>query len=378
MNITRNNYEEFFMLYADNELTAAQRETVEAFIGANPDLQHELALFHQFKVSPDTAVVFNNKTALMKPEEGHLNITATDYESFFVLYADDELTNNEKAGVEDFVYRNPQLQDAFELLQQVKLTPDTSIVFENKESLYRKEKDDKVVPFRWWRLAAAAAVILFVSGIFWLNKDKKNDQQAIAGNNPVVKPVKQPSPQTTEKKAAGKDIRNEQPAKETIALTGIKKDNQQEKNTRAARAIAVAPGKEMNRNRKTVPAVQAPEIHDEIAGLNKKEFKNADIHPIHEQPKSVEPEKNLLAAGANALPDQPSIILNPNENDNQKAVFASFNNDNVEVLNTSVNTKSSLRGFLRKASRLIAKKTNGNDDGNRKGILIGGFEIAVR
>ena len=42
--LTRDNYEEYFLLYVDNELTPEQKAAVEAFVLLHPDLKDELDL----------------------------------------------------------------------------------------------------------------------------------------------------------------------------------------------------------------------------------------------------------------------------------------------------------------------------------------------
>ena len=56
MNINRNNYEEYFLLYADNELSAAEKNMVEMFVKQNTDLEEEFIMFQQSVVKPDNTI----------------------------------------------------------------------------------------------------------------------------------------------------------------------------------------------------------------------------------------------------------------------------------------------------------------------------------
>ena len=97
MNINRHNYEEFFILYMDNELSSEDRRMVEDFVQHHPDLKEELELLMQYKLVPDELVVFENKETLIK---GDAIINVANYEEYFLSYIDDELTTAQKAAVE--------------------------------------------------------------------------------------------------------------------------------------------------------------------------------------------------------------------------------------------------------------------------------------
>ena len=68
MEINRNNYESFFLLYLDGELMASQQVAVEKFLGENADLQKEFFLLKQTVLSPSD-VVFEPKELLFRKEE---------------------------------------------------------------------------------------------------------------------------------------------------------------------------------------------------------------------------------------------------------------------------------------------------------------------
>ncbi|HSC36322.1 MAG TPA: hypothetical protein VLD19_00575 [Chitinophagaceae bacterium] len=386
MNINRHNYESFFLLYVDHELTAAEQKAVEEFVQQNPDLEKELSLLQQSVFLPDNHASFAGKEQLFKGEPTRQGIHAGNYETFFVLYADNELSVEEKRAVEAFVYHHPQYQGELELLQAVRLAPDTSVVFEDKQSLYRKEKDDKAVPFPWWRIAAAAMVLLLL-GIWWMTREKPADPGAVAlkpgqQTAPVAKTdtpagqvlrpgeIVKPAPVSPDMASDGKDAPNKQPdnntlpahpkkddAPQELAQTPVVSQPTQQPNTVPEKKLIAAIGTEpdVNEGRDNVPAL--PEHPRNTIGR---------INIIAEKPGLKNQEENNAAE------------TNPN------AMYASnnSNNDRIDETNTSVTKKNTLRGLFRKASRIIAKK-NGivntdDDDDDRKHILIGGFAIAVK
>jgi hypothetical protein len=56
MIINRHNYEECFILYWDNELSASQKQAVENFVKENQDLQEEFNILGQTRFVPDNNI----------------------------------------------------------------------------------------------------------------------------------------------------------------------------------------------------------------------------------------------------------------------------------------------------------------------------------
>src|SRR5690242_1558565 len=109
MNIDRHNYEEFFLLYIDNELSMADKKQVEFFVKENPDLEEEFLMLQQSKLIADDNVMFEGKEMLMKNETE--SISMNNYEEWLVQYTDDELNATERKEVEEFAAANEGVQE---------------------------------------------------------------------------------------------------------------------------------------------------------------------------------------------------------------------------------------------------------------------------
>ncbi len=93
-----------------------------------------------------------------------MNINRDNYEEYFLLYIDRELSADEQQVLESFVRRNPDLEKELERLKQTVAPPPVS-VFENKDILLREEKKRRFLPVFWTRIAAALVILLTGAGV---------------------------------------------------------------------------------------------------------------------------------------------------------------------------------------------------------------------
>ncbi len=177
MNINRNNYEDFFLLYADGELRADERKAVEDFVAENEDLRIELDML-QATILPNEEISFADKSFLYKEIVFDNNL-----QKQLLLKIDNELGEKELANVNAQISTKVEVQKEYESLLRTKLDATEKIVFEEKHLLYKRERDNVVV-FRFARWAAAAALIGFglFFGLKFFGGQQSNPNTEIANN----------------------------------------------------------------------------------------------------------------------------------------------------------------------------------------------------
>jgi len=374
MKITRHNYEEFFLLYVDNELGSEDRRMVEEFVQLHPDLKEELELLSQFKFTPDNDIVFENKEELLKVN----GETPASYEESLLLYIDNELTAEQKEMVEQLVSTNPAAKKDLELLQQTRLQPET-IVFTNKESLYRKEEKVRSLPIRWWRAAAAILILALGLTTALVLNNKSTDGEEPVAKNPGTQ---QPTPA---------DNKVDQPVKEAMAdnnnsITPANPESSTGKDDKQSVAPAYAQKNSVTeKENKQTQKIISPINNPLPAQKEEAVMANNNNKPTNNLPT---PDNNPYVNGENPVvakvntPNEKMEIKNIPAVTNQPAppsniIQASYNNNQEELVQND-GKKNKLRGLFRKAARTFEKRTDidPTDDDNR--LLVGGFAIKLK
>ncbi len=394
MNINRFNYEEYFLLYVDNELSTEERREVDSFVRENSDLREELEMLMQSVIRPDKKLIFDNKASLIKTASPVNPVNEINCEEYFILYGDNELTNEEKDWVEQFVYRHPQFQASFELFQAARLETPSEIVFPHKESLYRQEKDDRVIVMRWWKIAVAAAIVLaFTGSAYYLFSDKQ--EQPGNGGFAHTKPgsetngIKPGKDSQTKESATGNPSTPEEvqvaqaPAinPEPANLPQRIIAHRQEQPGQTLLAVNTQPVQE--EDPASTDAVTAKKIippSNLSTGTTVKPIELAHIETPADNPVSATEGRRVVAIDVEKSFEE--LAPNDRRAENNYAQFAS-NDDRIEVLNTTVSNKGKARGFFRKLGRVVDKATNfgsGNDQpaSDKKGVRIASFQIALK
>ncbi len=387
MNINRHNYETFFLLYVDKELSAAERKAVEVFVSENPDLQMELGLLQETVVKADDIVLDKKDWLYMKE-----NITAL--QESLLLYAHDELYAADKKTVEALLTIDKAAQTEWNILQQTKLQPDMDVVFADKQSLYRKEPA-RIVAFKWWR-AAAAAVLLGIA--LWTGVSVYKNASTTRTGTEGLANTKETNPGQikTDTGSGNTTVTNqpeEKPASENISSTAVQKnkDGQTVEN--------IKPGVEQNSDQKNFSPKENTTVQN---NSNKKPANNLPKPALQNINNGVSNETIVQSV----LPSNSTNIRVSGNNDavvkitakENRAVIVDVNNSKTD-LNTNalqaVNTnnayeennsryldvdddkqkRTALGGFLRKAKRVLERNTNVKTG---EGIKIAGFEIALK
>jgi len=381
MNINRYNYEEFFLLYVDKELSAADRKAVDMFVQQNPDLQIELSLLQDTVVKTDDIV-------LDKKDWLYMEAGVSALQENLLLYADDELTAADKKTVEALLATNKKARTEWAVLKQTKLEADMAIVFADKQSLYRKE-GGSVVGFKWWRVAAAAVLLgfgLWTGIAIYKNSNATKINAAELANSNGNKKQEQNSNTVTA-------ATPEKTASNNVAAT-IDKPGQQDQ-TPSAESIKTPAQKKGDQNNVTPKenlTVQNSTNKKPDNNLPKPSLQNINNSRSNETIVAYVPASNSNRVSGNndaALKITPrdnnnTVIANVNygKPDNTTAIAvvnktAAEDENNNRYLNVDDDKekRTALGGFLRKAKRVIERTTNVKTG---DGVKIAGFEIALK
>lgn len=198
MKITRNNYESYFLDYLDGNLDEGLMNEFIDFLQKNPDLKNELHLAGSDKLTPD-AIQFEEKSKLLK----HKFDLPEEFNQAAVAWMEGDLDTEEKTEFEAWLNLRPSKRNELLSFEYTRLSPDKTILYNRKKSLYRIGKGRAILLWST-RIAAVLVLAIMVYRIAGDISDRNSimEQQVIVTENTNEKPESASEPKQDVKKEA--------------------------------------------------------------------------------------------------------------------------------------------------------------------------------
>jgi len=169
MNITRENYEAYFIDYIDGVLTDSQIHEMEAFLMSNDDLREELEGLEKITLDAD------NTEFQLKENLKNIDLTESVNESNFDFYCiadmEGDLTEVQSQKLHEYISKNPLKLHEKQSFSLTRLPKSEKVVYQNKPSLKHSIfQINSPVVYRTLALAASLA-ILFVLYFSFMRKE---------------------------------------------------------------------------------------------------------------------------------------------------------------------------------------------------------------
>jgi hypothetical protein len=356
--INTGNYEEFFILYMDNELTQEQRKMVESFLESHPELRAELDLLLSTQLPAETVSL--DKASLLSSS---MKLSTTEEE--LLLYIDNELPASEKNRLELELASNKEYQRQHSTLLQTKLDATELIPYPNKEELYHPST--RVIAFKFYlRIAAAVLLVAGMGSLYFLQNGNKTGVDL-----PVAVVSKTSgSPALIKNAEKARTTQDSEPVITNpveIAGTSTKENSVTEKTHDNSRHFENNP----------IAYVADPKTEKSIKPVDDQagkplERSTAAIHvnnPSQDPAASFDPSKQIIN-------NSPVTSALAQRNTSIKATASEVPTNDVAE---NKENKGSFKSFLRKATRMIERKTgidptNGDDEE----LLVGALAVKLK
>ena len=354
--INLDNYEEYFLLYVDGELNEQEMKDVDAFVNNHPTLKAELDILLSTRLTPDDVTI-------AKDELYSFSMDKLMHEEQLLSYIDGELSLDEKRKIEEKINSVPSFKLQYEILLKAKLDPTEIISYPNKEELYKRTR--RVVPFSPW-LRAAAVFILIAAGFIIYEKRNGID----SGNKPAIATSNIPST----KKAKQETIIPAENNKQVIAPENVVKGDEY---------IAVLPDHSSNKKvtqENTITRSPKTVGKDLVAHNYLPNDSNVPVNnPVKKEKIEVPTSTPLIAyVPANETINNSPVTSALTQRTTSSSVSSSNSNpDPVTTVAARSDRKGSFKSLLRKAARVIEKKTGIDPANDNDELLIGAVAVKL-